>query len=415
MSNRKPGQYILSDITIINYEGKSVDIKSALIDFDVQSDLFNTCLHGTLKIQDLGDFQQNLPLIGEEILQIKFKTNPDSEPTVMNFYIYSLVDKTKRGEDGFEYKLNFCSIEMLQNRALNLSESFYNLNASDIVKRCFSRISSKAIDIEDTVNNINYISPSVSPFEIINYMTTRSISKSFPNTGTYVFYEDLKGFNYRTIDSMISDESKAEYSFNHKNQINTNMDNEFYTVNSWEIVQHYDILDGLNKGGYGATTRVLDPFTRSYGVKTFNIFSDDDYNKVEHINKDKNSSLHSSKFNFTQAPNNFIKFRMVDDIVDKENIMGSRYTQINRITNSYKLVLEIPGNTDITTGDTITLNYLNHSSDTNINDLYLQGKYLIIAIRHIFNTSEYHMILEVIKDSYHNNHEEVDRMSFITS
>lgn len=414
MSNRKPGIYSLSDITIINYEGRSVDIKATLINFDVQSDLFNTCLHGTLTIQDSGDFQQNLPLIGEETLQIKFKSNKDEEPTIMNFYIYSLVDKIKRGEDGFEYKLNFCSIELLQNRALNLSESFYKLNASDIVKRCFNRISNKPINIEPTANTLNYISPSISPFEIINYMATRSISKNFPNTGTYVFYEDIKGFNYRTMDSMISSEPKAEYSFSHKNQISTDMDTEFYTVNSWEITQHYDILDGLNKGGYGATTRILDPFTRSYGVKTFNIFSDDDYNKVEHINKDKASSLHSSRFKFTQAPGNFIKFRMVDNIADKENIMGARYTQINRITNSYKLVLEIPGNNNITTGDTITLNYLNHSSDKSKHDLYLQGKYLIIAIRHIFNTTEYHMILEVIKDSYHNNHEEVDRISLIS-
>lgn len=414
MANRKPGQYSLSSISIINYAGKTIDIKASMIEMDIQSDLFNTCLHGSITIKDSADFQQNVPLVGEEKLTISYKIDKESEAVEKTFYIYSLVDKIKRGEDGFEYKLNFCSIELLNNRATTLSESFFRSSPDNIVKKCLKNISDKKLNIEESANTIDYIAPSISPFEIINYMTSRTISKKYPNTGTYVFFEDMKEFNFKTIDSLIAAEPVAVYSFNHKNQTNISIDVEFYSVTKWEVIQHYDILDSLNKGAYGVTTRILDPFTRDYGVKTFNILNEEDYKKIEHTDKDIKNSLHTSKFNFTSAASSFIKFRMVYGSEDKENIMGARYSQINRITNGYKLTAQIPGNDELRTGDVITLNYLNYSKDEkNQKDLFLQGKYLIVAMRHFFTPSEYQIALELVKDSYYSNHEDYDRIQLI--
>lgn len=414
MANRKPGQYALSAISIINYAGKAIDIKSSMVEMDIQSDLFNTCLHGTITIKDSGDFQQNVPLVGEEQLIITYQMDKESNKIEKTFYIYNLVDKIKRGEDSFEYKLNFCSIELLNNRATTLSESFFKSSPDSIVKKCLSRISNKNINIEESANTIDYIAPSISPFEVINYMTSRTISKKYPNTGTYVFYEDMKEFNFKTIDSLIVAPPVATYEFNHKNQTNTSIESEFYSVTKWEVTQHYDVLDSLNKGAYGVTTRILDPFTRDYGVKTFDVLNVDDYKKIEHIDKDVKNSLHTSKFKFTTASSAFIKFRMVYGNEDKENIMGARYSQINRITNGYKMVAQIPGNDDLKTGDIITLNYLNHSKDEkNSMDLFLQGNYIIVAMRHFYTPSEYHIALELVKDAYHNNHEDYDRTNLI--
>lgn len=414
MANRKPGQYSLSAIYIINYAGTPIDIKAAMVEMDIQSDLFNTCLHGTLTVKDSGDFQQNVPLVGEEKLTISYQMDKESEKIEKTFYIYSLVDKIKRSEDSFEYKLNFCSIELLNNRSTSLSESFFRSSPDTIVKKCLSRISTKNINIEKSANTIDYIAPTVSPFEVINYMTSRTISEKYPNTGTYVFYEDMKGFNFKTIDSMLVAEPVVTYNFNHKTQTNTDINEEFYSISKWEVTQHYDVLDSLNKGAYGATTRILDPFTRDYGVKTFNMLDVNDYKKIEHIDKDVKNSLHTSKFNFTSASASFIKFRMVYGTEDKENIIGARYSQINRITNGYKMAAQIPGNDALKTGDIITLNYLNYSKDEkNAMDLFLQGNYLIVAMRHFFTPTEYQMALELVKDSYYNNHEDYDRTKLI--
>ncbi len=415
-TNRKVGEYELDNITISNFRGNAVDIKVSMIDFNIQTDIFNTTMHGELRIKDSGDFQQNLPLIGEEILKLEFKKEGVSKKIKLLFYVYSLVDKIKRSEDAFEYVLNFCSIELLLNRGTFISESFTNIESKDMVKKLLTRLTKKDIDIEDTSAKINYIAPNITPFEIINYLTSRTISKNYPNCGSFVFYEDFTGFHFRTLDSMIKSKIKAKYNFSHKTLITNDINNELYSITEWKIDQHYDILDNLNKGGYGITTKVLDPFTRKYDSKTFNMVAKDTYDKISRIDDDYKNALHDENtFLFSNAANNITKFRLSYNDFNKEHIIGQRYVQLNQISNNYRLILKIPGNLEITVGDIINLDYTNFSSDSDkkYTDLYLSGKYLITAIKYHCTNTEFHMVLEVTKDSYNSNHEEHDRIPLI--
>lgn len=414
--NRKVGDYKLDNITIINYIGKSVDIKVSMIDFNIQLDIFNTTMHGELRIKDSNDFIQNLPLIGEELLRIEFKKDNSMEKVQLVFYIYSLVDKIKRSENEFEYVLNFCSLELLKNRSTFISESFINIESNEMVKRLLANISKKNLYTENTSTKINYIAPNITPFEIINYLTSRTISKTFPNSGSFVFYEDFDGFNFKTIDSMVKEESKNTYTFNHKTFTNNNINTELYTINKWKVNQHFDILDNLNKGGYGLTTKVLNPFTRKYESKTFNMTDESTYNNVSRLDDNYKHALHDSKtFLFNDSANNITKFRLSYNDFNKEHIMGQRYVQLNQISNNYSVIVQVPGNLNITIGDIITLDYKNHSVDKRATDLYLSGKYLITAIKYHCSSTEFHMVMEIVKDSYNNNHEEYNRIPLIKS
>ncbi len=414
VANRKVGAYELENITIINYRGKTVDIKSSVIGFNIQAEIFNTTLHGELVIKDSNDFIQNLPLIGEEFLKIEFKKNGINERTTLLFYIYSLVDKIKRSDNSFEYVLNFCSLELLTNRGESISESFINIEVSDMVNKILSRITKKKIYVEETSTKMNYIAPNISPFEIINYMTSRTISKKFSNSGSFVFYEDFNGFNFKTIDSMLISTPVATYTFEHKTFITTDINNELYTISKWKVDQHYDILDNLNKGGYGINTKVLNPFTRKYTSKTFNVLTEEDYKNINNLDNNYKNALHDNNtFLFTNAPNNINKFRMSYNDYNKEHIIGQRYVQLNLISNGYKLIAQIPGNLEINIGNVINLEHKNHSVDKRETDLYLSGKYLITAIKYEFSNTEFQMFIEIIKDSYDNNHNEFNRIPLI--
>lgn len=419
MANRSPGVYKLIELSIVNFQGKRIDVSASFDKFDIQIDLFNSCMHGSVMIKDKGDFQQNIPLIGEELLYVKFRVDEHAPIYSLYFYIYQLNDKEKTGEDGFNYTLSFCSIELLNNRNTSISESFYDLSISTAIKNIFQKISKKRLTIENTSNKIRYIAPSISPFEIINYMSARSVSSKYPNSGSYVFYEDLLGFNYKTVDSMFDGKIKAEYYFNHKSYINNNFDYQYYTIDKWRVEQHYNILDNLNKGMYGSTTHSLNPFTREYKPNVYNYFNNSDYMKTNHIETtNPQNSLQTSKFMFKDASDNFIKFRLIDDFQsNKEKKIGVRYSQLNQITNAYKLVLQVPGNTDLFVGDLINLNYLNYSIDNDKIqfDRYLKGKYLITSVRHMFTQKEMKTVIEIIKDSYYSNHESNDRIGMIST
>lgn len=415
MANRTPSQYNLIELSIINFNGNKIDIKPALMQLDIHADLFNSCLHGSLEIRDNGDFQQNIPLIGEETLYVKMQVDNTRPKFEFLFYIYQLADKNKIAEDTFTYTLYFTSREMMNNQKTSLSESFYKLNVGTLVDKVFAKVSDKKLDREQISNVVEYIAPNISPFEIINYMGTRSISTQYPNSGGMLFFEDINGFKFKSIDFFMKQPVKANYSFNHKQQATTNIDIEYYSISKWQIPQHYNILDNLDKGLYGSTTWVLDPFTRKYTKKVYNYFNDADYNKTSHIEQNPKHRLHTSKFGFKSAPDSFNKFRMSYNENDKENILGIRYSQLNQISNSYQLVIEVPGNTDILVGDILDINYLNYSSDNDAKpyDMFLRGKYMVTATRHILTQAEYHMVIELAKDSYYSDHEEYNRIGLI--
>ena len=86
------------------------------------------------------------------------------------------------------------------------------------------------------------------------------------------------------------------------------------------------------------------------------------------------------------------------------------FLELNIITKSYKLTLEIPGNSDLYAGDVISVDFLNYSSDNDKEkkDLYVKGNYIVMATRHIFTQSEYQTVLEAVKDSFYNDHEKYD-------
>lgn len=416
-TQRHAGQYKLKELTLTNFKGKKVDVKASLIKMDIQTDLFNNCMHGSVQLRDKGNFIQNIPIIGEELLTITIQADNEQKPKSFTFYIFQNENVEIQGKDTFNYTLYFASIELLNNRSLSVSEGFKNINTTKMIEKMFDRISKKQLNTENTSNSLNYVAPNISPLEIINYVCSRSISNKNPNAASYVFYEDLNGFNFKTIDSLMVEKPKFTYEFNHKSESNTDFSTEYYSVNSWKVDQHFNILDNINKGMYGSTTYALDPFTREFKKYVYNYFSKKDYMKTTHIESaNPQNKLHTSQFMFKEVADNYNKFGMVGSHQNgKLEKLGIRYSQINQLTNSYKLILEIPGNSDLYAGDMLQIEYLNYSTDheKEKKDLFVKGKYIVMATRHIFTQVEYQMVVEVVKDSFYNDHEKYDRVGMI--
>ena len=49
------------------------------------------------------------------------------------------------------------------------------------------------------------------PFQAIKLLTRQSKSKNFNSSPSYLFYETTKGFNYRTVDGMCSQQPNLSY------------------------------------------------------------------------------------------------------------------------------------------------------------------------------------------------------------
>lgn len=412
-ANRFPGQYTLKQLTLINFRGNAIDIKAALISVDIQLDIFNSTMHGTLKIQDKSDFQQNFPLIGEEKLIIEFATDKAAGYISLEFYIYRKANVSPNGDRAFIYEMPFSSTEFLRNQETLIRTSFHKRTITDIVATTLKKITAKKLTIDDTLGTISFIPPSIHPFEVINYCLPRAISKAFPNGAGYIFYEDLNGFNFRTIESLHKGNA-LKYTFDNKNVVNSDFNKELYTVTNYNIIQQFNVLDNMSKGMYGTRTYDINPYTREYGIIDYNYFSDD-YKKTEHIDSNNtNHSVHTSLFQFKNAYKGHQRCYPTYGFQNKSKNIGVRYSQLNQITNGLKLIIEVAGNTEINVGKIIQLDYPNNSiaKDQSL-DLYMRGKYLVTAVRHILTGSELTTVMELSKDDYYDNHENNNRVGML--
>lgn len=416
-ANRNPGTYSLIECAFINFKGKKVDIKATMNQMDIQVDMFNTCMTGSIEIHDRqGNFQQNIPLIGEERLSMQFKIDESTPTITCLFDVYHLSRNIQSGENSMQYILYFTSHEFIANQITVIKDGFINKKPHEIIESCLKKISQKKLHVDESANPLNYVSPSIHPLEVINYVLPRSVSKT--NNSAYVFYEDINGFNFRTIEKMYEHEP-IDYFFSKKNLNNLNIDTEYYSVTSYELVQSYNTLDNISKGSYGATVYGIDPYTREYSKITYNYHSDEDFKKIKHADNDNpKNKLHTSDYKYKDAFLGHIKCLPISDTyqADKFKNIAKRNTQINLLSNGIKIVLQVAGNSDILIGSVINLSYPNKSSDNDKNalDKYLQGKYLVIAVRHVFTQTKYTTVMELARDNYHDNHENYDRTTLLS-
>lgn len=411
-TNRFPSKYILKTLNLINYKGITIDIKQALIDIDLQFDIFNSTVHGVLRLKDKADFQQNFPLIGEERIEIEFGTDGESGFTKYKFYAYQQADKVPFGNDAFTYSLPFVSEDFMRNEETVIRQSFYKTNIANIIDTVIKKVSTKKVYIDETINQISFIPPSIKPFEVINYCLPRCISKQYPNSAGYVFYEDINGYNVKTIDSLYHG-TAIPYKFSKKNYASNDFNNEMYSVSNYEIIQHYNVLDNMVKGMYGSTVYELNPFTRTYTKNTYDYFSE--YNKTEHLSSNNPKlKLHTSTFSFPNTFKGLIKSYPTYGYQDKAKRIATRMSQLNQISNGLKMIIEVPGNTELNVGGLIELSYPSYTGhEDQTLDLFLSGKYLITSVRHILTVEDFSSSLEIIKDSYTNDHEQYNRTGLL--
>ena len=85
------------NVTLINYRNQRIDLDpSIVIDIAIHESLNDNVTHGEITILDLGGFEERIPIIGQERINIKFGSKhlnnvPNQDK---NFVIYNMSPKT---------------------------------------------------------------------------------------------------------------------------------------------------------------------------------------------------------------------------------------------------------------------------------------------------------------------------------
>jgi len=435
-----PGINYPSDYALITLELQSstgpMDLKNILVELSYHEDLFNNTTSGYLMVTDSMGYIELLNLTGNEYLKMKFgKTVNDAHPVDKLFRVFKVSRRILEENMNTEtYCLEFCSEELVISEQYKLCKSYkggkISENILDILQTSLKVPESNIIVIEPSYGVYDFVIPTMKPFAAINWLSTYARPKDDKPGADMFLYEDKFGYNFRSLQSLMSNPTYRTYSYNPKNTDVKDLNSSVYNVSTYEILNSYDSLDAINSGVFANQLLSFNTLTREKTVTNF------DYGVYQKNSTSLNTSpitnMATNKFghklndtpkavlklvysNFNQQNVGYIKTQAAGSTsndIFAETYIPHRTAQISLI-NYNRIKISVPGDSNLTVGMVIDFSLLSINPNMKKPDKFYSGRYLISAIRHIITITEFKTILEIVKDSTPNQYASPDNNSVL--
>jgi hypothetical protein len=212
-----------------------------------------------------------LPIVGQEKVQLKFTDN-NEETLDLTFYVNN-VKPFYDDSNKSAVLLDLVSKEFIMNQKVRVSKR-YDGKVSEHVKSILEevlKIGDKSLDIEETNNNYNFLGLNKKPYYILNYLSKASVpstQNSDGNTAGYFFYETSKGYNFKSIDSLLSQKKKKSIIYNETPDNGGEDIPEGYDMKALQFEKEnaVNVQNKLRMGAYSTRTVVFNPFNCKYEV-----------------------------------------------------------------------------------------------------------------------------------------------------
>ena len=440
---QKAGSVNVRELKLISSNDLIVDLSEFLVELNLYEDIFSSHIYGDILISDSRNLIDTLPIIGEEFLNIEFFTPTFEEQNQIikkTFRVFKLSGRQVVRDNNTQlFVLHFASIELFYDILLPLFKSFKG-NITDIVSEIyFDYIANnrnydlgandKTINIQEnntpltimneTENQVKFVSPGWSPFKCINWLASKAIPKN-ETSKNYLFFETNKGFYFGSLEYLFKDAIENQnivgvYSYSPNNIKAKNQRDilkELFTASDVQMVDTTDHVKNYTNGYLANRLITLDVYNKVYKRVDYDYV--EDYKNNFHTSGKGSEAVpvftNNSPRNFSSSisfyPVNPKLFNDVPGNISEkmEEIYGNRKSSLLGLTN-IKLNITVPGRTDIEAGNMIYFNFpaLGPTSEEDKNkefkDKNYSGYYLITAIHHRVTVEEHVMIMEIVKDS----------------
>ena len=442
------GNFIIEELKLVTTTGMEIDLRTSIMGLTLFEDMFSFCISGTIAIQDSVNLASHGPLIGQEYLHLKIRTpsvaGSEEEESIdfsKNAFTVNSITKRQKLTSGVQgIVLSFVSQELTKNQRTKVVQSLTG-PWSDIVEKMMVNYldTKKKIHIEPSAGIKKFIAPNIRPLDLIGLATKQAIAK-YKGESTYIFYENMKGFNFRTLASLYNEPSQLEYvttspGTNHPSQ-GPKYDpvRELRTIIDYEIISANDSIINYSTGMFGSTLYTHDIISKSYSKSVYNYI--DNFENESHIVGGATESKVEHPLVSALALNE--KGQRVSDFPartflmptsltggvdsqhatenntnpyisnDPEKWLQKRTSQMTQLENAFQLNILVHGNTVINAGDKVTVKIPRLSKVIDPDrpdglDRFYSGPFLVKKIRHDFDVTtrpwHHQMHMQLVKDS----------------
>jgi len=435
------GDFELIKAELITSSGMVVDLSDSIINITFFEDTGMTAVTGNLLVQDAAGLSSIGPIIGQEYLKLKIRTPTlTGEDEIIdyteNVLIVNSLDGRKEVSDKVQaYALHFTTSELVINQRTKVSRSLKG-SYSDIVKIMLGEVNcKKKVYVEPTSGSKRIVAPNVRPFDIIKMATRESISKFFRNR-SYLFFETLKGYHFRSLSSLYAQPPKQEYTSYIKGTGSNkggseDVQRELGNILDFEIVDSGDTLVNYTTGVYASNLIVHDIFSKSYEKYQYGIFINfqnehhitgyhqkgkRDFPIYSHLNVDDKGRTvadfpartfvtPASSFRGKDAQHTTENNTLPYTAPNAQDWLQRRTSQLIQLEQGLVSNILTHGNTVVSAGDIVKLDIPYNASfkttKNEKNDRFFKGMFFVKRLRHDFDfTNKKHQtLMTLVKDS----------------
>ena len=412
---------------------KAVDVSAGVVDFRYYESVLSNYITAQAIIVDTGyetdgktgkGVLDDLPIRGGERFDITF-TDAGNPQNKVELTLY--VNRVLAADPGTlkeNFVLSLASAEYIGNELTRVVKR-YQGKISDNVKSILGDVlkSETEVTVDDTAIDYNFYGNDRKPFYVCTWLASKSTSQSAGTGGSgsiggsagYLFYQNQKGFNFRSLDKLLEQSPDKKFIFT--NTTSTN-DAAYKSILSVNIDRNVDLQSNLALGVYHNRTVFYDPVSFNYVTISFDI--EDQGDKITTAGETPASTL--VKPEFVQGPS-----RLMTNVLDigynptgvtpeeqlqnwKEDITKPNFdaprTQVQSIMRYNQVFtiqtnITVAGDFSIMAGDMIECKFiqLEGGGDGEINK-ETEGSYLVAHLCHRLTPSDTFTSLGLVRDSY---------------
>ena len=432
------GEFDIIQADLILSTGKVIGLKASIISLTLFENIDQLALTGTLMMQDAFNLASFGPIIGQEYFKLKIATptitgeDNITDYTDNAFMVTSLDERVEIGNGVQASVLSFVSREFVVNQRSRVRRTLVG-TYSDIVETVlrnekYGLDSAKKFYNEPSVDSKKIIAPNITPFGVIGMATKNAVSKKH-NDATYMFFENTRGFNFRTLGNLYSKAPIMTYEYTIPSTRTKggarDIIQELSTIENYKVTSAPDTVYNYTSGIYSSELIVHDIISKSYQNHTYNYIAS--FYKERHIDLFKayplvnTLSLTKDGKNVSSFPSKQYLQPTVGYDIDQSyedgynqysftsnrspNVVQSRGSQMAMLESALQLSLDVVGNTTVSAGDIIELKIPNtgayKSSQNETLDVLYNGNFLIRSLRHDYDiqNNKHSMSMNVTKDS----------------
>lgn len=369
---------------------RTIDIRSVVLQLEIFGSIFEPTMCGSISLNDGSSEIQNLPLIGEELLDMEIES-PGREPIKRIMHIhYPEGQEFDPNGTHVSIRLHFTSIDTFPGSVANISRGFKD-NISKMVPAILKDFtgSTQKVVTEETKGIEHLVIPSLNAWKTIEFLRSRAVSQRY--SSPFLFFEDQEGYNFMSYEYLIEQRKKManELIFTNEPYLpdageavvkrHTVLGRQYRNVDQFVVEQKSNAVNIAKEGGGSSRTIAFDIFEKK--VKNIDVSYDDSKKVIKNPLGKRYEQGHSDGFfksknptrNFMMPLDNTNPHALVDQYGER-----NLYTSILKET---KITFTAPGDSQLQPGDVfkfIAPGRVNSKEP----DVQLTGNYIIANIRH---------------------------------